>query len=844
MNLATRLAVALRRESRGSRARLAYFAACLALGVGAIVGVASLISAIETGVRSQSRELLACDFTVSSRRELPPELDGFFERFSSFERTDVLELATMAGTPEGEDARVRLCQLYAVDGAYPFYGELATEPRRPLAELLERSDALACERELAEWLGLTVGNTLRLGGADFELSAVVDDAPGRLDFSMTLGPRVWISSEGLERTALTGFGNRVRHRALFRLPQDEADRDALRDLERDLRAGLADPTFLRFESHFEGQPRVRRSLDRVERYLGLVALLSLLLGGTGVAMIVRAWLAGKAQQTAVLRCLGWRPREVFLLYLVHVSVLALVGSLIGALLGTLAPWFVGRLAPELLPAAFVDLWQPLALARGIGLGVGIAACFSLPALAAVWRVPPARVLRVEAEPLPPHRVLAFAAAALLVGGMFAGAWIQSEDLLWAAAFTGALLVVATVLYFAARAVMRLSTRVPRTRLPAAITVGLSALGRPGSATVGAVVALGLGVLVVVSMWMLESRLTRELRGSLPEDAPTMFFADVQPDQWQTLSDTLRDLGSSRIDSVPVVMARLSAVDGIPVGELAAGRPDESRWVFTREQRLTWMEALGEDNVLVSGELWSRDDLDEISLEEEFARDIGAELGTVLRMNVQGVPLDLTVTSIRSVVWQSFSINFFCVVEPGVLEEAPYFRIAAARLPAERESALELEVARSLPNVTVIRVRAVLEKVSEVLERLAFGVQALGSLTILCGLSILAGAIATTMLERRREAALWKTVGVTRSGVALFFASEYALCGLLAGTLGGVGATVFATGFLTRVLELEPQIPWSVPLVSGLACALASVVAGLLASRRALAAPPMEVLRGN
>ena len=235
---------------------------------------------------------------------------------------------------------------------------------------------------------------------------------------------------------------------------------------------------------------------------------------------------------------------------------------------------------------------------------------------------------------------------------------------------------------------------------------------------------------------------------------------------------------------------------------------------------------------------------EVSIEEDFARDLGVEVGSLLTLEVQGVPVELTVTSLRTVDWQSFGINFFLVVEPGVLDDAPHFRIAAARLePAEAEYALQNDIAEEFPNVTMLRIRPILEKVAAALGRLALGVRALGSFTIATGLVILAGAIGTTALRRSREAALLKALGVTRGGVTRLFAVEYALSGLVAGAIGSAGALMLSWAFLKHLLELEPDLPLAAIPLSALLAALLATASGLAASLRALRARPMETLRG-
>ena len=830
------------RESRGARGRLAFFVLCLALGVAAVTGVSALVASIESVLRSQSQGLLGADISIDARRPIPESLDRYFEFGAPAERIEVRELVTLAAAA----GRTQLVELKAVDAAFPFYGEIRLEPPGKLGDLLtEQSCAVAAEM-LAE-CGLKPGDVLKLGGQDFVIAAAVLDEPGRLDMGFTLGARVFLNNEGLARTKLEGFGSRTRYKALYRLASDPGERELRRARER-IDAEVEDAPYFRIESHRDAQPALRRSLERFESFLGLVALLSLVLGGTGVAQIVRAWIAARTQGVAVLRAIGFRPREVLAMYLGHVGLLALVGSVVGATAGSLLPFLIPVAAPELVPEGHVIAWEFVPFAKGVALGLGIALVFSVPPLLAIWRVAPVRVLRNDVEPLPAPRSVSFAAVALLAAGVYGAAFAQGRDALYALGFTGGLAVLALLLVLAARGLTWCAARVPREGLDPYLRHGIAALARPGIGVTGATVALGLGVLVVTSMVLVDSRLTERLRTALPPDAPSVFLIDVQPDQWDGVADRLRELGAPEPRSVPVLTARMSAIDGVDVKELSSRRPDDSgvgrrRWVLTREQRITWMKELTPDNKLVEGALWSDPERLEVSLEEKFAEDLGVGLGSRIEFDVQGTKVELLVTSIRKVEWESFGINFFLVAEPGALDSAPHFRLAAARLEPEAELRLQGALADDFPNVTPIRVRPILDKVLNVVSKLALGVRVLGLFTIVTGLVILGGVATSTALQRGREVALLKTLGLTRLGVVRLFALEYGLVGLVAGLIGASAGYVLSAVFLERVVDTPPELPWLFLPVAALAVALLSAACGLAASSRALRSRPIESLRG-
>jgi putative ABC transport system permease protein len=838
----------LLRESRGSRGRLTFFIACLAVGVSAVVAVAGLSASLDQGIRREARQLLAADLAVRGNRPLPPEVDGALAEFHGVERTNLRETVTVASVPgrNGQPGPSQLVELKVVDGVYPFYGKLVLRPGRPLHELLTPRTAVVASELLARF-GRRVGDDVMIGGQPFRVAGIVVSEPDRVSISFTLGPRVFLSGAGFARTSLEGQGSRVSYRALFKLPEGTSAAGLSAAAEA-LKQVLPPGEIYRVETWRQAQPALRQNLDRIERFLGLVALLSLFVGGIGVAQSVRAWLAGRLDAIAVLKCLGLRPREIFPLYLGQTVLLGLAGSLVGIVAGAIVQLILPRLFPDLIPAELIDPWQPVALLRGLALGVGVALLFSLPPLSAVLRVPPARVLRRDAEPLPRHRWVAVATMLVLGLGIWGMAALQSHSPLLGAQFTGGVALVTALLAGAALLVTWLVRRLPRDFASLWLRQGLAALARPGAAGASAIVALGLGVLVVLGMSLVQQRLAAQLSAEMPANAPSAFLVDIQPGQWPGVEKVLHDSGATGVESVPVVMARLRAIDGVKVEDLVERREGERRWGLTREQRLTYMKELPRDNQIVAGRLWSAPDPSpahaEVSLEKEFAEGIGAHVGSTLSFDVQGVPIDLEVTSLRTVNWQTFGINFFLVVKPGVLESAPQQRLAVARLPRGGEQRAQDALAASYPNVTLLRIREILEKVLKVLQRISLGIRFLGGFTVVAGIAILAGAISAGSARRGREVALLKTLGMTRRGVAATFAAEYALIGLVAGGIGALGGTALAYGVITRGF----QIPWQLNAVS-LAVALGgtvllAVLAGLAASYRALERRPIEVLRAE
>ena len=847
------------REARGSRRRLLLFMMCLAVGVGAIVTVATLSASVKEGIRSEAKSILGADVIVSSRRPLPEGVDKLLESVSlstpgRIQHTSVREMITVAASlpRNGESGASRLVALKVIDGEYPLYGELHLEPPQPLSSLLGPDTAIVGPELLTD-LELQIDDDLLIRGKRYRIVGTVLGEPERLGITLPIGPRVFLSSEGLGQAGLLERAFGEEYTTLLKLPEGANDEDASA-LEAHLESALPTTQRYRVWTYVGAQPRLRRNLDRIAHYLGLVGLLSLLIGSVGVAQTVRAWIAERIDAIAVMRCLGMRPREIVMLYAGQTALLGLAGSVLGAALGVgmmvLVPTVILR---DFIPPEFVRPWQPWPIAQGIALGVVVSLVFSIPPLLDIRRIPPARVFRSESEPLKISRGLRLATGTILASSVLAAAAWQGGSLVIGAIFTGGLLVVVALLAAGALLLSALVARLPRDRGRIWLRHGLARLARPGAATVSSIVALGLGVMIVLAVHLVERHLTGQLAAELP-DAPSCILANVQPDQLTDVRQVLNEHHASSIQIIPLVRARVRALDGVSAEELLKQRSDHhatetgrhdhgpGRWALRRELRLTYYETLPEGNAVIDGALWSDPTVDEASVEEEFAKELGVSLGSMITIDVAGVIHDLKVTSIRSVNWRTPSANFFVAVEPGVLEQAPQVCTATAKLPLGGDQQVQDALAVAHPNIVLLQVRDIADKLLAILQRVTMGVQFLGAFTVVAGVLILAGSISASYVRRGREVALLKTLGMTRRDISTIFAVEYALVGLAAALVGGLAGSVLAWAVLTRLME----IPWQhrpLTYVGTIICTiLLVVIAGLSASGRALNARPIDVLR--
>jgi putative ABC transport system permease protein len=829
------------RELRAARRHVAIVVACIALGVAALVGVGSFAASIERTLSREARALLGGDLELRSARPLDAAGEAALDRLRADGATvlRVRELVGMARDPAR--GGTLLVEVKAVEAPYPLYGRLEAAPRRPLGELLGREGALVQDTLLAR-LGLRVGDRLLVGTERFTVTGVLVKEPDRAAGVFTIGPRVLIAAEALERTGLVRFGSRVRYRTLVRLPETLDARATRAALARD----LPDPT-LRITSYDEAQPGLRRFFGQLTTYLGLVGLVSLMVGGLGVAASVRTFLEKKRFAIAILKCLGagWRP--LILTYLGQTMALAALGSLLGAGLGLSVQALLVPLLAGFVPFEVAVRVDPGAVLRGIGMGLLVTLLCVLWPLRQVRAIPPALILRQPVAPEAGRVRRPWLAALPVAGGLAALAVGQAGSWTVGGIFVGASLLALVLLALLARGAAIAAARRPP--LPwLAWRQGLAGLHRPGGHTAGVVVSLGVGVMLVVAVALLERSLGGHIDLERRREAPSFFFVDIQPDQAEAFARTVRSAAGgadgARPRLLPIVRGRLAAIDGQPVGRERTRDRDDA-WRFTREYALTFAEAPPADNVLLEGRWWTAEEArarPRISVEEEAARAFGVGVGGRLTFEIQGVPIEAEIMSLRRVDWGTLGAGFFVIFSPGALDGAPLTYIATARVPAAAEIRVQDAVVTAFPNVTAIPVRDVLDRIGRILDQVAVAIRLVAAFVIGAGVVVMASALAATRYQRLYESAVLRTLGASRAVVARVFAVEYACLGAVAGLGGSALAVLLAWIVLRFVLEV-PSAFSPLPLALGVAGPVSLAMAvGFLGTYRLLGQRPLPLLR--
>ncbi|HSJ29985.1 MAG TPA: FtsX-like permease family protein [Longimicrobiales bacterium] len=845
------------REMRASGRRLAVYMGAITLGVAALVAINSFRAQVVESVDSESKALLGADLRISSNRAFPDSITGILDSASTA-GVPVSRVTTALTVALTQDGAVRLAQVRAVAGGYPFYGEMVTEPAGLWSRVQEARTALA-EQSLMEQLGAEVGDSIRLGAVWFEIRGVLTSLPPELSFRNAVGPRVYISERMLDETGLLRFGSIARYEAYLQIRDDlELQQFVDRNHAVFSRAGVG------FETAAEQAEDLAQALENLGRFLGLVGLSALLLGGLGVASAVNVFVKEKRRTVAVLRCLGATQRTAFGAYLLQATLIGSLGALLGALLGVgiqaLLPRLIGTALPITVP--FAVQWDVVAI--GVATGALVAATFALLPLLAVRGISPLRALRHDVdEPAPrfdPWRIAAFL---LIIASVAAVSIWQAR--LWQAGllYAGALIVGMGILWICARLLILLTRRVARTgaalarrdrsgsarRRAFTTRQGIANLYRPRNQTAAVTMSLGFGVFLVATLWVVQQNLLSWLAPADGAPQPNLIFFDIQRDQLGEMRSLMEQHADAPAELVPIVPARLTAINGRTIDQLLEERPRRVEpWALRREYRHTYRDTLTSTETLVEGAWFdeaaaAEPGIARVSIEQDVARNLDVSIGDRITWDITGVSIESVITSLRTVDWARFETNFFFVFEPGVLEQAPQSAVSLVAVQNDSaRAALQREAVQRFPNISVVDIATVQRVLRRIIDRVTYAIRFMAAFSVGAGTLVLFGAIAASRFQRVRESALLRALGATRAQVRRILLVEYAALGALAG-LTGVLLAGIAGWLLTRfVFSMPYTLPIATLALIWLLVTVAAALLGMLNSREALRSTPLTVLR--
>jgi len=837
--LATRIA---RRELRGGIKGFRVFLACLALGIAAIAAVGTVRESINRGLEREGASILGGDASIELTYRFASEQERAWVQ-SLGPASEIVDFRSMASVTRGDDAERGLTQVKGVDAAYPLYGSVALEPEMPLAMALDGQDGLpgaVMDRVLIDRLGLAQGGVFRLGTQDFVLMAVLTREPDSGTGGFGLGPRTLVRTSALEGSGLLQPGTLYETEYRVRLPVD-ADLDAL---EAQAAEALPDAGY-RWRDRRNGAPGIARFVDQLSAFLVLVGLAGLAVGGVGVASAVRAHLEGKTEVIATLKTLGAEGRLIFQVYLIQIAVLTAIGVALGVILGAAAPLLFAPLIEARLPVPTAFAIYPMPLFEAALYGTLTALLFTLWPLARTEQIRAAALYRdlgagTRAIPRPFYIGVLVALMLALVG---LAAWLSGLALLTLAAALG-LGASFITLMGAALVVRRLARRLARSgvvRGRSALRLALGSVGGPGGEATSVVLSLGLGLTVLAAVGQIDSNLRGAIERDLPDVAPSYFMVDIQTDQLDGfLARLADDPGVSQVETAPMLRGVITEINGRDATEVAG-----DHWVVRGDRGITYAAMPSPDTTVTEGEWWPAgyDGLPQISFATEEALEIGLELGDTMTINILGRDITAEVTSFREVDFSTAGIGFILTMNPSALSGAPHTHIATIYADEGSEAAILRDLANAYPNITAIRVRDAIDRVTVILGGIAAAITYGALATLITGGVVLIGAAAAGERARTYEAAVLKTLGASRFTILSSFALRSAMLGAAAGLVAIVAGGVAGWGVSTFVMETDfvfEPVSATLIVVGGV---LVTLLAGLAFAWRPLAARPARVLRG-
>ncbi|MGJ3243890.1 MAG: ABC transporter permease [Opitutales bacterium] len=846
------------RDARRYRRRLLLFTGSIVFGITALVAIRGFGANLERTIDAEARTLLGADLEIRSRQPLSPEVERLLAGLDPAEEAREIRFGSMAVFPGvGEAGFSRLVTVRALRGGFPWYGAIETAPaglplpRTAEAAGTDRPEALVDAGLMAQ-TGLQPGDPLRLGQVTYRVSGAVEKIPGEAAVAGIFSPRVLIPMDTVEATGLVQYGSLIRYFRYYRFPGGfTAEQE---QVLAEARPGLLIPQRIGYDTVDERKEEIGRVLTNLYAFLNLVGFIALLLGAVGIGGAVQIYLKDKQDSVAVLRCLGATAAEASWIFVIQIAVTGLIGVLVGAALGLAIQFIVPALLQPFLPVEVVMAVHVPSLLVSLGFGWGFTLLVTALPLLPVRRISPLRAIRSAFESTgggsarrDPWVWLVVGALAVLILGFCLSAFDRAVyGLAFAGTLAGVLGLLALLAWLLRWVLRRLSIR----RLPWVWRQGLSNLHRPQNRTLFLVVTLGMGCFLIFTLVLVEQGLLRQGALSDRGEQPNLLFFDIQPDQLDGVLGLVEAAGYPILARAPVVTMRLSSINDRSVRALREdGSLDIERWPLLREYRSTYAAELAPHEEVTAGTFTGRVDPETtvipVSVEETIIKALNLELGDRLTWDVQGVPMETEITSIRTVDWNELRPNFFVVFPAGVLEPAPRFHLAATRVPDRTAVAtLQQSIVTEHPNVSAVDLNLILDTLGRILDRVAFVLRFMASFTLLTGVIALCGTIVTSRYQRVRESVLLRTLGASGRQVRRIMSIEYALVGFLGGLTGVLLAQIAADGLARWVFEIEPAYA---PGFAVLAIALTTGLtwlAGLANSRGIASHPPLAVLRNE
>ncbi len=836
------------RDSRRNRSRLLLFISSIVLGIAAITAVRSFTENLVRDIDREAKTLLGADLAIDGNLPAPDSLLAPF-LLPGGDRAEIINFTSMIRFPKNDGTRLALVRV--LDGNFPFFGKWKSAPADSWQTFRTGKTALV-DHALMLQFGLQPGDSVQIGRVVFKIEGDLLSSPGRAGIASSVAPVVFIPRNWLDSTGLVQKGSRVQYQYFFKMPENTDVDKLLKSQNEKLELAKLDADTVEDRKRGMG-----RAFGDFGTFLNLVGFIALLLGCIGVAGAVHIYIKDKLPTVAILRCLGASGKKAFYVYLTQIAGIGFLGALAGAVLGSLLQKLLPAVMKDLLPIENISSdisWG--AAGQGILLGLSVAVLFALLPLSGILRTSPLRTLRASfGEHEADNRWLRWIIYILILGAIFGFTFSIVQDWRMTLNFMGGVGAAFFLLFGMAKTMTFFLKKFFPKKWSYVWRQGIANLFRPENQTVLLVVTVGLGTMLLSTLFLIQSLLLKRVSFTGSGGQPNMVLFDIQSDQKEGVADLVREAQMPLIQQVPVVTMRLESKDGKTKAMAVADslRPREERehgWVWDHEWRVTFRDTLTDSEKIIEG-TWDGQNTAapgqpvKISISQNLVADLKVKMGSKIVFNVQGTRLETEVASIREVNFNKIQPTFQVLFPVGVLEKAPQFHVVVSRVAsAEQSASFQSKLVKNYPNVSAIDLTQILKSVDEVLNKISFVIRFMAMFSILTGLMVLISSIYQGKYARIRESVLLRTLGASRRQILKINALEYFLLGALA-CLGGLILSLAGAWALCQFVFEMPFDPDLRPLavifliITGL-----TILIGLFNSREVVTKPPLEVLRAE
>ncbi|MEO0527357.1 MAG: FtsX-like permease family protein [Bacteroidota bacterium] len=826
------------RDGKASGSRLLLFMASIILGIAAVVSIQSFSENLQQNIAAQSKTLMGADFIIDSRQYPNQRVLGIIDSLGGAQGMEV-NFSSMAAFPQRETSK--LVRVRGIEGTYPIYGTLETEPSSAANTYQQEGGALVDATVMLQYR-LKVGDFVKIGNVTLPITGTLVSAPGNTGIGSSVAPQVFLPYRFIEETGLLQVGSRLEYQYFFKAPAT-MDLDALdKNLDPILDAENAD-----LDVHTVDSRRMGRSYGNVGKFLNLVAFIALLLGCVGIASSVHIYIKEKLKAVAVLKCIGATRRQTFLIYLVQIAGMGLLGGFVGTLAGIALQLSFPALLQEFLPFSVEVSLAPQPIVMGLVLGVFMSVLFALSPLMGTWYVSPLEVLRIqEGNPAKSRTAQSFIFIGILLFVFLFSLWLL-KDYRYALGFVGSIVITFSILAGVATMFMKGIKQFFPSSWGFTARQSLLNLFRPNNQTMVLLLAIGVGTFLISTLYFTKDMLLAMATLEDSTNSPNIILLDVQTEQKEDVANSITPKGLPIIDNIPIITMRIHSIKGRPVNDI---RQDSTRgvkqWILNHEFRVTYRDSIIASETITDGKWVSETNLDgliPISMSDNVARDAKVVVGDTIAFNVQGVLMETIVGSIRAVDWGRMQLNFSIVFPKGVLENAPQFHVLTTKAPDEASSAnLQRELVKKFPNVSILDLRQVVTLIQDILNKISWVINFMAFFSILTGIIVLIGSVRTSKYQRIKESVLLRTLGAKGKQIMRITTLEYLYLGVLGSGIG-ILLSLVSSQLLGRFVFDTVFTPSWVPFLLLLPGITALVlVIGLSNSRSVLKSPPLAVLR--